>query len=57
MITLDTSAIFTLLNRKDKDYSRVFAALQAARPPFYIPTGVLAEIGYMLNNDLGKLQF
>jgi uncharacterized protein len=54
VITLDTSAIFTLLNRKDKDYGRVFAALQAARPPFYIPTGVLAEIGYMVEQRLGQ---
>ncbi len=54
VITLDTSAIFTLLNRKDKDYARVFASLQAARPPFYIPTGVLAEIGYMVEQRLGQ---
>jgi uncharacterized protein len=54
VMVLDTSAVFTRMNRKDRDYGRVFAALQAARPPFYIPTGILAEIGYMVKEKLGQ---
>ena len=54
MITLDTSAVFTLSNSKDKDHQRIKAALLAARPPFIIPTGILAEIAYLLEQRLGQ---
>jgi uncharacterized protein len=54
VITLDTSAVFTLLNVKDQDHQRVRAAWLAARPPYFIPTGILAEIAYLLEQRLGQ---
>ncbi len=52
MTTLDTSVIFSLLNRKDKDHERVLQALRAAKPPFYVPSGILAEIAYLIEQRL-----
>ncbi len=54
MITLDTSAVFTLLNAKDQDHQRVRAAWLAVRPAYFIPTGILAEIAYLLEQRLGQ---
>jgi uncharacterized protein len=54
VITLDTSAVFTLLNAKDQDHQRVRTAWLAARPPYFIPTGILAEISYLLEQRLGQ---
>lgn len=54
MTTLDSSVLFALLNRKDRDHERVVAALRAAKPPFYIPTGILAEIAYLIEQRLGQ---
>ena len=45
MITLDTSAVFTLLNAKDQDHQRVWTAWL---------TGILAEIAYLLEQRLGQ---
>jgi uncharacterized protein len=52
--TLDTSAIFTLLNRTDQDHERVLSALRTAKPPFYLPSGILAEIAYLIEQRLGQ---
>ena len=54
MTTLDSSVLFALLNRKDRDHERVIAALRASKPPFYIPTGILAEIAYLIEQRLGQ---
>ncbi len=54
MITLDTSAVFTSLNAKDQDHQRVRAAWLAVRPPYFIPTRILAEIAYLLEQRLGQ---
>jgi uncharacterized protein len=50
VITLDTSAIIALVNARDPDHERVSAALRAERPPWLIPAGIAAEVGYMLEN-------
>lgn len=52
LITLDTSGLFALLNRGDKDHERVKAALFADRGPYLVPAGILAEISYMLEERL-----
>jgi uncharacterized protein len=60
MITLDTSAIFSLINRRDKDHQRVVQTLQSVAPPYVIATGTLSEIAYLLEQRLGQhvlLQF
>ena len=53
MITLDTSALFALLNRKDPDHGRVKALLLSDPGPYLVPMGILAEIAYLAERRLG----
>ena len=53
MITLDTSAIFALLNRQDPDHKRVKEAFMADPGPYLVPAGILAEIAYLAERRLG----
>lgn len=53
VVTLDTSALFALLNRRDPDHERVTQALLADRGPYLVPAGILAEIGYLIEQRLG----
>ncbi len=53
MITLDTSAVFTLVNRKDPDHERVKDAFLADPGPHLVPVPILSEIGYVLERRLG----
>lgn len=54
LITLDTTGLFALLNRRDTDHERVKAALFEDRGPYLIPAGILAEIAYMVEERLGE---
>jgi predicted nucleic acid-binding protein len=54
LITLDTSGLFTLLNRKDEDHERVRAAFIQDKGPYLVPAGILAEISYMIERRLGE---
>jgi len=54
MITLDTSAIFALLNRQDPDHKRVKEALMADPGPYLVPAVILAEIAYLAERRLGQ---
>lgn len=53
MITLDTSAIFALLNRSDPDHEAVRSAFAGDGGPYIVPAGILAEIGYLVERRLG----
>jgi predicted nucleic acid-binding protein len=53
LIALDTSGLFALLNRTDKDHERVKAALFEDKGPYLVPAGILAEIAYMVEERLG----
>lgn len=53
IVTLDTSALFALLNRRDPDHERVSQALLADRGPYLVPAAILAEIGYLIEQRLG----
>lgn len=53
LITLDTSALFALLNRRDPAHVQVRDVLLAQRQPYLVPAGVLAEIGYLVEHRLG----
>ena len=53
MITLDSSAVFALLNRRDPDHKRVKAALEQDPGPYLIPAATLGEIAYMVEERLG----
>jgi predicted nucleic acid-binding protein len=54
VITLDSSALFALLNRRDPDHRRVKAALQQDRGPYLIPAAILGEIAFLVENRLGN---
>ena len=45
--------MFALLNRKDPNHQRVKNTLLTYTPSYLIPTGVLAEIAYLLEQRLG----
>ncbi len=53
MITLDTSGLYALLNRKDSAHARARKVLQADRGPYVVPAGILAEICYLVEQRLG----
>lgn len=52
MITLDTSGVFALLNRRDPDHERAKQALVEADGPYLIPSGILAEIAYLVETRM-----
>ncbi len=52
-MTLDTSAILALLNRKDENHERIRRVVFAASPPYFVPTGILAEIAYLTETRFG----
>ncbi len=51
-ITLDTSGLFALLNRGDRDHEPVRTALFEDKGPYLVPAGILAEIAYMVEERL-----
>lgn len=53
MITLDTSAVFALVNRRDPDHGRVRDALAADEGPYLIPAAALAEMTFLIEDRLG----
>ncbi len=54
MITLDTSAMVAILDATEPWHERVVAALRAERPPYVVPVGILAEVGYIVEHHLGS---
>jgi predicted nucleic acid-binding protein len=48
VLTLDTSALYAILLRQDPDHERMLAARDADPGPYFVPAGILAELGYML---------
>ncbi len=54
VITLDSSAVFALLNRRDPDHRRVKSALEEDRGPYFIPAAVLGELAYLVEERLGQ---
>jgi predicted nucleic acid-binding protein len=53
MITLDSSAVFALLNRRDPDHRRVKSALKDDRGPYLVPAATLGEIAFLVEERLG----
>ncbi len=56
MITLDTSGFLALINRRDRGHIACLAAMKADRGPFYLPSGLLSEIGWFLEKRYRHLQ-
>ena len=52
MITLDSSGLFALLNRRDPDHERTKLALLDAGSPYVVPAGILAEVAYLLEQRI-----
>lgn len=57
MLTLDTSAIYALLDRSDPDHDRVARALDADTGPYVVPAGILSEIAYLVETRFGRATF
>lgn len=55
MITLDSSALYALLNRRDQGHAVVLEALDRDRGPYIVPTGILAEVAYLVETGLGTM--
>jgi predicted nucleic acid-binding protein len=53
VITLDTSALIALLDRKDRDHERVLGVIGDDRGPYVVPSGILSEITYFVETRLG----
>jgi predicted nucleic acid-binding protein len=53
LITLDTSGLFALLNRRDPDHERTREALLEDSGPYLVPAGILAEVAYLVERRLG----
>lgn len=53
LITLDTSALLALADRRDPNHERVLAAYDDDPGPYIVPAATLGEIGHMLERDLG----
>jgi uncharacterized protein len=53
LITLDTSAIFSLLDRLEPQHDAVRRALAHDLGPYLVPVAILAEIGYLVERRLG----
>ena len=52
LITLDTSGLFALLNRRDAHHEQIMAAFVNDAGPYLVPAGILAEISYMIERRL-----
>jgi uncharacterized protein len=52
-MTLDTSGLIALVNEQDGDHEQVKEALLADRGPYVVPVGILAEVTYMIERELG----
>jgi predicted nucleic acid-binding protein len=53
VITLDSSAVFALVNRRDPDHRRVKSALEKEQRPYLIPAATLGEIAFLVEERLG----
>jgi predicted nucleic acid-binding protein len=53
VIVLDTSGVIALLDRSDVNYASAVSVLQRERLPIVVPTGIMAEIAYVLQVRAG----
>jgi predicted nucleic acid-binding protein len=53
-LTLDTSALVALANRRDPGHGDAAAALDANPGPYVVPAGILAEAAYVLEVRIGQ---
>lgn len=53
MITLDTSALYALLNRRDRAHAAAVEALEDDSGPYLVPAATLGEIAFLVEERLG----
>lgn len=53
MITLDTSALYALLNRRDRAHGAAVLALEGDHGPYLVPAATLGEIAFLVEERLG----
>lgn len=53
LITLDTSALVTLLDRRDPEHSRVREEFLHDGGPYFVPAWIMAEVSYFAETRLG----
>ena len=53
MLTLDTSALFAIMRADDPAHARIRAARDEDPGPYFVPAGILAEVGYLVESRLG----
>ncbi|MGH2373957.1 MAG: type II toxin-antitoxin system VapC family toxin [bacterium] len=53
MITLDTSGVYALSDRRDAHHGRAAQVLKSDRGPYLVPAATLGELGYLLETRLG----
>jgi predicted nucleic acid-binding protein len=54
LITIDTSGLFELLNRRGPEHQAVRQVLESDPGPYIVPVPILAEIAYMIEQRLGS---
>jgi len=50
VLTLDTSALYAILLRRDPHHEAMREARDADPGPYFVPAGILGEVGYMLQS-------
>jgi uncharacterized protein len=55
VITLDSSALYALLNRRDHGHAAVLEVLLQDRGPHIVPAGILGEAAYLVETGLGMV--
>lgn len=53
-MTLDTSGVLALVDRRERHHQQVVAALETDPGPYLVPTGILAETCYLLEQRFGQ---
>lgn len=53
VITLDTSGLYALLNRRDRSHAAALAALDGDPGPYLVPAATLGEVAYLVEDRLG----
>jgi uncharacterized protein len=53
LITLDSSAIYSLIDSRERAHAQVSATLVADPGPYLVPAGILAETAYLVQARLG----